>query len=734
MKKYNRCVTVGPFDQFSRKVYTTEQGLPSDLATSLIFDNNGVLYVGTSKGLSRFEGEGFVDVNLGVGEAEIGMLYCAANNHLFVGAGSSLIEYNGKKVVKKERFTADIKDMKVDEDGTTWVLTSAILYRKPKGAADYDLKIGVPSDGASLAVLRDNRVYVGTLGGGLHALTGKRWHWSELMENMTGLSSDYVTCVEYDAAGNVWIGTDKGVCVYDDKGYWLDSANTLGLPSASITGMATDDEGNRYYATTTGLIYQHNGILSYYGYKRWLPDPRATDVAVSKDGKTICVATKGGLSVIRKQTMTLEEKAVYFREMTEKYNIRKDGYCRKRYLARCGVLDENEGHVEVSDNDGLWTGLYVSGLCYEYAVTKDEKVLELARRSLKAMIKLTQITGKDGFTARALRYKDEPGFQKAGNIHEWTVVQDGEIEWLGETSSDEMTGHFYTYANYFDLCANEEEKKEIADVVRKIMDHIIENDFHLVDIDGKPTTWANWNPDDLNSNHKWIYERGTNSLEILSFLKTTEHITGDKKYAKVFDDLLSNYHYGMNVMQYRIPDNHVLHIDDQLGFSTIVPLLRYVEDPQVRALITMGLTHHWKDERIEKNALFNVVYGSLTGESCDLDVAIDEFIDYPLDTITWEVYNSHRDDLNWDMRPVEQGLVPQLYEPLEPHERRLCHNDGNRFVCDCGCEDILNISEEINPHGRPMFPGVGCSKGMELDDPVNYMQPYWMARYHGMIK
>ena len=103
MKKYNRCVTVGPFDQFSRKVYTTEQGLPSDLATSLIFDNNGVLYVGTSKGLSRFEGEGFVDVNLGVGEAEIGMLYCAANNHLFVGAGSSLIEYNGKKVVKKER-------------------------------------------------------------------------------------------------------------------------------------------------------------------------------------------------------------------------------------------------------------------------------------------------------------------------------------------------------------------------------------------------------------------------------------------------------------------------------------------------------------------------------------------------------------------------------------------------------------------------------------------------------
>ncbi len=734
MKKYNRCVSVDPFEQFVRTVYTTEQGLPSNQATSLAFDNKGVLYVGTSKGLSRLDGDKFVDVDLGIGEAEISMLYYSPDNHLFVGAGSTLVELNGKKIVSTKTFNSKLKDMKVDLDGTTWVLTNDVLYRQPKGSKEFDLKVGVPGDGSKLAVLKDNRVYVGTLGGGLHALTGKRWHWSELMADMTGLVSDYVTCVEYDAAGNVWVGTDKGICVYDDKGYWLDSENTLGLPSASITGMTTDCDGNRYYATTTGLIYQHNGILTYYGYKRWLPNPYATDVAVSKDGKTICVATKGGLSIIEKKMMTLEEKAIYFRNMAEKYNTRKDGYSRKRTLERCGVLDENEGYVEVSDNDGLWTGLYLSGLCYEYAVTKNEEVLKLARRSLDAMIKLTTITEKEGFTARALRYSDEYEFQQADNIEEWTLVQNGEIEWLGETSSDEMTGHFYTYANYYDLCANEEEKKRIAEVVRKIMDHIIENDFHLVDIDGKPTTWANWNPSDLNNNHKWIYEKGTNSLEILSFLKTTEHMTGDKKYAKIFDDLLSNYHYGMNVMQYRIPDGHVLHIDDQLCFTTIVPLLRYVKDPSVRSLITMGLTHHWKDERVEKNALFNIVYGTLTGESCDLDVVIDELIDYPLDLISWEVYNSHRDDLNWNHEPEALGLVPQLYEPLEPHERRICNNDGNRFVCDCGCEDILNIIKEDNPNSRPMFPGVGSTKGMDLEVGINYMHPYWMARYHGMIK
>lgn len=733
MKKYGNCFEVGSFEQYSRKVYTTEQGLRSNQATALAFDKKGVLYVGTKKGLSRLENDKFVNIDTGK-ESEITMLYCADNNHLFVGAENILIEFNGKRKLSTREFNAPIVDMKIDEDGTQWLLTKTILYRKPAGADDYDLKVGVPGDGTKIAVLRDNRVYVGTNGGGLHALTGKRWHWSELMADMTGLISDCVSCVEYDAAGNVWVGTDKGVCVYDDKGYWLDSTNTKGLPDAEITGMATDKNGDRYYATTTGLIHQHNGILSYYGYKRWLPSPYATDVAVSDDGNLICVATADGLSMIKKEMMTLEQKAAYYREVAEKYTIRKDGYSLSRTLARCGVVDENEGYVGTSDNDGLWTGLYLAGLCYEYAVTKDKKTLEMARRSLNAMIKLTTITGKEGFTARALKYSDEHNFQNEPNIEEWHLTPDGKIEWLGETSSDEMTGHFFAYSCYYDLCADEKEKKEIAEVVRKIMEHILDNDFHLVDIDGKPTTWANWNPEDLNRNHKWIYEKGTNSLEILSFLKTAEHMTGDKKYGEIFNDLLSDHHYGMNVMQYRIPDGHLLHIDDQLCFLTVGPLLKYVDDPSVRSLITMGLTHHWNDERVERNALFNVVYGSLTGEKCDMDVVVDELVDFPLDLISWEVYNSHRTDLKWDHSPEALGMAPQLFEPLDPHERRICNSDGNRFVCDCGCEDLLNIMKDQNPNSRPMFPGVSCSKGMELYVGNNFLLPYWMARYYNMIK
>ena len=45
MKKYGNCFEVGPFEQYSRKVYTTEQGLRSNQATALAFDKKGVLFL-----------------------------------------------------------------------------------------------------------------------------------------------------------------------------------------------------------------------------------------------------------------------------------------------------------------------------------------------------------------------------------------------------------------------------------------------------------------------------------------------------------------------------------------------------------------------------------------------------------------------------------------------------------------------------------------------------------------
>ena len=737
MKKSSMVYRIGRFPQLTRKVYTQADGLVSDSVTAMCFGTDGSLYIGTDKGLSKLENKKkIVSVDIGLENACISMLYCAPNGHIFVGAGRTLIELSGKKTVSTREFSSEMVDMKRDEDNVTWILTKTVLYRFPEGAETFDMQIGVPGSGSCMAVVRNNEVYVGTESDGLHALVGKRWHWSELMEGVTGILSNSITCLDIDPAGDVWIGTDKGICVYDNNSYWLDGSKITGLPKGSITGMAVAPDGRRFFTTTKGLIIQHNGRLSYYGYKRWLPDMHATGVALSPDG-SFCVSTKAGISLFETRMMTLEEKARELRANTEKFNIRKDGFVLDRMLEHEGTVSEDEGYVSTGDNDGLWTGLYVGALCYEYACTKDEEVRAAARRSLLALIKLTQITGIEGFTARAIRYSDEEGYG-TGARHEWhyAVDADGnELEWLGETSSDEMVGHFYAYSNYFDLVADGEEKKLIAGVVSKILDHILNNNFRLVDTDGKPTTWANWNPDLLNNDHKWVYEKGTNSLQILTFLEAGYHMTGDEKYKQVFDYLVHDKHFALNLMQYKILDGHLLHIDDNHDFLMISLLMRYTEDPKLRSIFAMGLTHHWEDERCERNAFFNFVYGACTGERCDIENAVDELTDYPMDQVLWTLYNSWH-ELKWDMRPTEVGMIPQLIEPLPAHERRINNSDCNRFIADSGiageAERLFTKSDD--PTAFTMFPGTGDDRGDCMTACTNFTHPYWYARYYGLIE
>lgn len=737
MKKRSMVCRLGKFPQLTRTVFTSADGLASDNITALCYGADNCLYVGTDRGLSKIDGKKITTVDIGIENAPISMLFCANDGHIFVGTGKSVIELSGKKIIASREFSSDAVAMKQDCNNVTWILTKTVLYRFPQGAKEFDLKIGVPGKGSCIAVFGNNKVYVGTESDGLHALVGKRWHWSELMEGVTGILSNNISCLDIDPAGDVWIGTDKGVCVYDDNSYWLDNSKITGLPNGEITGMVTDSEGRRYFTTSCGLIILHNGKLSYYGYKRWLPDMHATGIVLSPDG-SFCVSTaSGGISVFKTEMMTLEEKAKRLRAFSEKYNVRKDGFVLERALEHEGVVSEDEGYVCTGDNDGLWTGLYLGALCFEYACTKDPEVRAAAHRSLLAMIKLTEITGIEGFTARSIRYIDEAGYG-TGVRHEWhhTADKDGnELEWLGETSSDEMVGHFYAYSNYFDLVADDEEKKLIASVVKKILDHILDNKFRLVDTDGVPTTWANWDPDLLNNDHKWIYEKGTNSLQILTFLKAGYHITGDKRYEDAFEYLIRDKHFAMNLMQYKILDGHLLHIDDNHDFLMISLLMRYVDDPKLRSVFAMGLTHHWDDEKAEHNAFFNFVYGACTGEQCDIETSVDELADYPMDQILWTLYNSWR-DLDWDMRPTEVGMIPQLYHPLPAHERRINSCDSNRFIADSGiagkAERLFTKSDD--PTAFTMFPGTGDDHGMYLMACTNYTHPYWFARYYGLIE
>ncbi len=715
----------GTFEQRTRRVFSVGEGLPSAEVLCAAFDSKETLFAGTPQGLYRLDGGKFVPAALK--DCPVSMLFCDSAGNLWAAAGNRLFTITAKKASPAGEFDAAVTAMGEDAEGALYLLTETLLYKREPGRQAFHTVISVPGIGACLAVSADKKIFAGTRHSGLLGLIGKRPHWGELFKEFTGVLSNTVCSLSFDSAGYVWAGTDKGVCVYDGRGHWLSAKEVPALPKGRVNAMAFGADGARWFATDKGLTLLKDGVLKYYGFKRWVPSPKVHAVAVSPKG-AVCAATAQGLSLIETRRMTLEDKARHYQETVEKHHVRKDGFVTVRFLDKPGDIES--GDVEISDNDGTWTAMYMASQVYRYGATGEKDALENARRTLKALLKLTTVTGIEGFTARAVRYPGEIGF--GDGDEEWHLDAAGECEWKGETSSDEMVGDFYGLSAYYDIAAGEAEKAVIADTIRKITDHILEHNFRLVDFDGLPTTWANWNPDDINLNDHWYAERGQNALEILSFLKTAFHMTGDKKYDEAYKKLISDHHYLMNTMHYKVEDYHSCHIDDELGMLVMTPLLKYEKDPVIRSYLMLGFTRHWQYERVERTPLWSVIYGSLTGRHCDIETAAESLELLPLDLIHWPTWNSHREDLEWITASEEFWMPPQLKEPLPHDEKPMGKYDSNPFEAD---NNIRVVKTEKDGVITEIVETVesGCSGERRVEDGTVFLHPYWMARYYGLL-
>ena len=714
----------GQFTQYDKVFITEENGIDLSKALSVAFEGE-TLYIADGESIAVY-----TDGKIKKTPARVSKLF-TRNSRLFAAVGNSLAEIKKGKITKLADFDAPVVDISVALDNSIWLITETELFLMENN--EFTKIMDVAEDTVCLAAL-DNKekysetVYIGSKVEGLLSMKGKRRHWAELLPNVTGVLSQSINCISIDALGHLWVGTDNGLNIYDGKNYWFNGNDFYSVPTGSFNDMFFAADGKKYFATNTGVITLIEGKISYYSFGPWLLHPTVTKLAVS-DGGSIAAVTPRGISLITHKEMTLEEKANHYDEMAVKYFTRNEGYQVDRILRKYGDLES--GWLPNSDNDGLFTGLYCASQCFRYAVTGDKKAKENAKKAVDAMIILTEITGKSGFTARATRHSHEENFL-TGVREEWHICEDNpDMEWLGETSSDEMTGHYFAYGIYYDLVADKKEKERIAEVVRKITDHILENNFHLCDVDGVPTTWANWEPELLNNDDRWFYERGTNSLEILSFLKTTYHVTGDEKYNEVFNMLIKKHHYAMNCIQYKVEDGHVAHIDDQLDFINIYPLLVYTDSEAQKEIFKMGLTHHWQYERVERSPFFNIVYGSTTNNYCDIENAAKSLSEMNLDLIRWPVFNSYRKDIVWDTEQEEMGIPAQLKYPVEYSSRVLVNYDGNQFVCDSGAEEFVEINSKV-VNRTATLPGTG-DNGTRAMMPYNYLLPYWMGRFHGLL-
>ena len=692
-------VTYKPFKQDKRTFYSIKDGLPSDNILSAAFDSTGRAWVGTDKGAAVLENGSFTAVEAFSDAVQV--LFNDAEGNLWVGSGNVVCTADGKN---RQELDSEIVSIAQDHSGNLRLITKNTLYRY-----DGEFVFWHSNDGAiplDMSAFGDGEVYIAA-GSSLKTAFGKRLRWFAINNETSDMPETQVQAVAADKFGMLWVGTKDGVLVYDSRNHWVSKKDVNSLCSYNIKKILFGKSGKRYVGTDIGIMIYDGAKRHFYVKGYWLPDSEVTAIAENAEGNAIIVGTKSGISYIETLTMTLADKARHYEQMTEKYNVRDIGFVTNRFIDN--DYDFSTGHVEISDNDGLWTGSYLISQSFRYAVTGEQEALDISRRSMKALLHLMKITGIPGFTARAIR---RPGETNFGNGHpEWHLTKDdiSELEWKGETSSDEMVGHFTASSCYFDFCATEEEKKEISDAICAIVDHILSHDYRLCDADGLPTTWANWNPNDLNRSDRWYWERGINSLEMLCFLKVAYHMSGDEKYNAEYLRLIKEEHYAVNTMSRKVDDAHTCHIDDNLGFLTSIPLLRYETDPDILHCYLIGMREHWEYERIEHNPFWNILYAAFTDECSDLDTGVNGLRELPLDLLELKLINSVRNDLEWDYSPEKYDEEPQMKVALPYDEKPLAAYDTNQLMADRTRDDY------------------------RLCDGAIYLMPYWIGRYYGLI-
>ena len=592
----------------------------------------------------------------------------AENFNVLIGAENKLVFFeDGKKIWENEISDFKPIDIKYDRIGNKFfILSNESIYQ----VQNNDKKLTKVYSGKNLTAfaLNNNQIIVGTNDGILN-LDNMKFNPSPINKKLPFTN---ITCVE-NINGQIWFGSAKGA-----------------------------------------FKLREDGKYDYYASKRWLVDDDVVDISSGPEN-SVLILTKTGLSKILFTEMTLADKAEYFQKIQRLRHIRY-GFSSETYLKTPGDLSTAVLHD--TDNDGLWTSMYLAGELFRYAVTKSKDAKQNAYEAFEAMERLTEISGVEGFPARTYEIDSYQSSDTDPNKPEkdkiWQLAKDKRWRWKSTTSSDESCGHFFVYALFAELAPDKEWRDRAIHQLKIEMDHIIRNDWYLRTWNGEITQWGRWHPDYVNKFSIHTGDRRLNSSLILAFLQATYHFTGDEIYKKKAYELINEYGYADNaalpatvigfVEGENLSDSWN-HSDDEMYFLTIPNLVKYAFTPELKEKFFEASKSHWEIERSERNPLWNYLFAFSGGKNIDIQESAWWLREYPLDLITWGVENRHRQDID----KIAPNFREQEYSEVLPQDERPLHLHNGAY----------------RNNGR--------DNGSEELPPYVYLLPYWAGRYVNAI-
>jgi hypothetical protein len=394
---------------------------------------------------------------------------------------------------------------------------------------------------------------------------------------------------------------------------------------------------------------------------------------------------------------------------------------------------------------GVWTGRYLAGVAYQYAVTHDPKVREHGGELLMALRRLQEVTGKPGLLARGYLKGHGPveGFERGGaDSAHWHQGQGAfaDYRFYSDVSVDNFNAVLYGYALYFDLAADDGQKKTITYDVDRLMTHLLDNHYRIIDLDGKVTQYGHVGVDPDPSRDDYYAKGGDSelkryitgaewhpgfraSLMALPDLLIAYHITGKARYIDEYRKVVARFAANPELPRDARPYSleriaKVNHSSEGQAYEALFNLIRYENDPKLLAIYDRWVSELWDLNWMEGNPLYTFmtlalipqkwepgapqVWTKLPHAEESVKLSIDTLRRYPVDRVMHPVMNSIRTDM--EMSPFEdRGKARQAAKPV-PIDQRPLDNEyawkGNPYAVDgwlkpavtsiqFACDDVL---------------------------------------------
>jgi len=331
------------------------------------------------------------------------------------------------------------------------------------------------------------------------------------------------------------------------------------------------------------------------------------------------------------------------------------------------------GYTRCGDS-ALWTGAFMAAEAFRFKVTQSPDALDNVKFALAGLKGLVDVTG-DNRIARCIVVASSPyaaGIQSE-EAHN-TIHQAPPYFWVDNTSRDEVVGAFFGMGATFDLIDDAGVKATISDVATRMLGFISKHQ---------------WSPNDDISNTFLVRPE-----ELQMLLQVARHI---------------NPSNGISGPVFVPPTDTGVRVDVQsnssyfkfnLDYMTFYNLVRLQDNGDNRGAYQIVRNY----TAGHQNAFFDVVDRALNGSNSGRDVETRSLLD------------------QWLVRPRRDNPV-----------------DLTASFRACGSDSCIVVPTALRPTTdflwqRDPFQLTGAGEGFIEGPGIDYILPYWMARFYGVIQ